>query len=109
VFRAINSGARRAAKKTQIKTEGFSIPLQPDTDLGLAMLIAEDDEGKHEPVAVVGTIAEARETAAEDLRSRMRSVEAGGHAGLCPTLYTLWARGINGAYRLACEITDPLE
>jgi hypothetical protein len=33
---------------------GFAIPLLPDTDLGLAMLIAESEDGQHEPVAVVG-------------------------------------------------------
>lgn len=51
------------------------VPLQPDTDLGLAILIAEDDDGRYEPVAVVGSIAEGREIAASDLRGRMRRVE----------------------------------
>ena len=87
---------------------GFAIPLQPDTDLGLAMLIAEDEEGGHEPVAVVGTISEAREAAAEDFRSRMRRLEANEDTGICPALYRLWARGIDGTYRLATEITDVL-
>ena len=90
---------------TQTKhCDGFAIPLQPDTDLGLAMLIAEDDDGGHEPVAIVGTIAEARETAREDLRTRMRCLEADQEAGLCPVIYKVWARGIDGGYRLACEI-----
>jgi len=30
-------------------------------------------------------------------------------AGICPTTYKLWARGVDGAYCLACEITDPLK
>jgi hypothetical protein len=87
----------------------FSIPLQPDTDLGLAMLIAESEDGQHEPVAVVGTISEAREVADSDFRDRMRRLERDEDAGLCPTTYKLWARGVDGAYRLACEITDPLK
>ena len=87
---------------------GFAIPLQPDTDLGLAMLIAECEDGQHEPVAVVGTISEARETAACDFRDRMRRLELGEDAGLCPALYKVWARGVDGSDRLACEIADIL-
>jgi hypothetical protein len=87
---------------------GFSIPLQPDTDLGLAMLIAEGEDGQHEPVAVVGTISEAREAAEGDLRGRMRRLERDEDAGVCPTTYKLWARGVDGYYCLACEIADPL-
>jgi hypothetical protein len=83
---------------------GFAIPLQPDTDLGLAMLIAEDEDGHYEPVAVAATISEAKEIAESDLRSRMRSIERGADAGLCPVRYKLWARGIDGDYRLAHEI-----
>ena len=85
---------------------GFAIPLLPETELGLAMLIAESEDGQHEPVAVVGTINEAREAAESDLRERMRRLERGEEAGLCPTLYKVWGRGIDGTYRTACEITD---
>lgn len=53
-------------------THGFAIPLQPDTQLGLAMLIAEDEEGHYQPVAVASTIDEAKELATSDLRGRMR-------------------------------------
>ena len=83
---------------------------QPRTydGLGLATLIAEDEEGHHEPVAVVGTISEAREAAANDLRDRMRRLEQGEEAGLCPAVYKVWARGIDGFYRVASEITDIL-
>jgi hypothetical protein len=88
--------------------KGFAIPLQPDTDLGLAMLIAESEDGQHEPVAIVGTISEAREAAESDLRDRMRRMELGEDAGLCPLLYRVWARGIHGTYRTACEITEIL-
>jgi hypothetical protein len=87
---------------------GFAIPLQPDTDLGLAMLIAESADGQHEPVAVVGTISEAREATESDLRDRMRRLELGEDAGICPAIYRVWARGIDGTYRTACEITEIL-
>lgn len=38
-----------AITKKQPRTyDGFAILLQPDTDLGLATLIAEDEEGHHD-------------------------------------------------------------
>ena len=83
---------------------GFAIPLQPDTELGLAMLIAEDEEGHHEPVAVASTINEAKEIAQSDLRSRMRRLDRGADPGMCPYIYKLWARGIDGDYRIALEL-----
>jgi hypothetical protein len=90
---------------------GFAIPLQPDTELGLAMLIAEDEEEQHEPIAVVATINEAREIAGDDLQRRMRDLERGDDPGICPYTYKLRARGIDGDYRIACDIdaTPPLD
>jgi hypothetical protein len=92
----------RSSKQTTTYA-GFAIPLQPDTDLGLAMLIAEDEEGHHEPVAVATTINEAKEIAESDLRGRQRRLERGDDPGLCPYIYKLWARGIDGSYLLAHE------
>jgi len=80
---------------------GFAFPLRPDTELGLAMLIAEDEEGHYEPVAVAATINEAKELAESDMHARMRSMESGGDAGICPVRYKLWARGIDGDHRVA--------
>jgi hypothetical protein len=85
---------------------GFARPLQPDTQLGLAMVILEDEEGNHQPVAIASTINEAKELAADDLRMRMRSLERGDDPGLCPYTYKVWAQGIDGDYRVAYEITD---
>jgi hypothetical protein len=76
---------------------GFAIPLQPDTELGLAMLIAESEKGQHEPVAVVATIGEAREIAADDFRARRRRLERGEDPSICPATYTVWARGVDVA------------
>ena len=72
----------------------------------MAMLIAEDEDGRHEPVAIASTINEAREIAECDLRRRMRRLEHGEDPGICPTTYKLWARGLDGDYRIACEIKD---
>jgi len=94
----------RNTTKTTKATPGFAIQLQPDTDLGLAMLIAEDEEGRIEPVAVAGTINEAKEIAESDMRSRMRRLERDDDPGICPARYRLWARGIDGDYRIAHEI-----
>jgi hypothetical protein len=85
-------------KKQTTNYNGFAIKLQPDTDLGLAMLIAEDEDGQHEPVAVVGTINEAKEIAESDLRGRMRRLDRGDDPGICPYTYKLWARGVDGDY-----------
>ena len=91
--------------KKQTKTyNGFAIPLQPDTNLGLAMLIAEDEEGHHEPVAVASTINEAKELADSDFRGRRRRLERGEDPGLCPYVYKVSAQGIDGYYLLAHEI-----
>ena len=96
-------------RKQTNHNDGFAVQLQPDTQLGMAMLIAESEDGQHEPVAVVGTITEAREAAASDFRDRMRRLEQGDDAGLCPAIYKLWARGIDGDYRIAIEIDDHLK
>ena len=91
-----------ARTRKQPKTyNGFAIPLRPETELGLAMLIAEDEEGHYEPVAVAATINEAKELAESDMHARMRSMESGGDAGICPVRYKLWARGIDGDHRVA--------
>jgi len=68
------------------------------------MLIAEDDEGNYVPICVVATIREAKETADCDFRSRMRLTERGADAGLCPVLNKVWARGIDGDYRIASDL-----
>lgn len=94
-----------ARTKRQPKTyNGFAIPLQPDTQLGLAMLIAEDEEGQYHPVAVASTINEAKELAASDMRGRMRELECGGDPGICPYEYKVWAQGVDGDYIVAARI-----
>ena len=59
----MNVGAMRKHKKTQgeAATPGFAIQILPDTDLGYAMLIAEDEEGHYEPVNYASSLGEAFE------------------------------------------------
>jgi hypothetical protein len=89
--------------------DGLATSLEPHKDLGLAMLIAESEDGQHEPVAVVGTINEAQEIAKNDVRDRMRRLEATEDTPLCPICYRVWARGNDGTYRVVYEIACPLE
>ena len=84
---------------------GRAVAITDPTDLGPAMLIAESEDGQYEPVAVVATVDEARNLAQEDLQSRMERLEKGG-SPLCPYTYRVWARGIDGEHRIACEIKD---
>jgi hypothetical protein len=89
-------------KRTKTNTyNGFAIPLQPDTDLGNAMLIAEDEEGNYEPIAVAINIREGKELAQSDFRERMRRLEHDEDPGICPWQYKLWARGVDGRQHVA--------
>jgi hypothetical protein len=54
---------KRTNKHPKDATPGFAIRLTDETELGIAMLIAEDDAGGYLPLGPVATIAEAREIA----------------------------------------------
>jgi hypothetical protein len=69
------------------------------------MPIAEFEDGQYEPVGVVASIGEAREIAESDLQGRMRRLDRGGDPGLCPYAYKVRANGIDGACRIAIELT----
>ena len=103
----MNGGAIKNAttKKQPAATPGFAIPLTETTNLGLAMLIAESEDGQYEPVGVVASISEAREIAASDLKGRMRRLDRDQDPGLCPYTYKVWANGIDGDYRIAIELS----
>jgi hypothetical protein len=92
-------------RATQAPTTGFAIPLTETTNLGLAMLIAESEDGQYEPVGVVASISEAREIASSDLKGRMRRLERDQATGLCPYSYKVWANGIDGDYHIAIELS----
>jgi hypothetical protein len=95
----------RTKNNKSARQSGFAVEITDSTNLGLAMLIAESEDGHYEPVAVVGTLSEAREIARDDRAQRMRALERGGEP-LCPHAYKVWARGTDGEYQLAFEIAD---
>jgi hypothetical protein len=99
----MNTNPRRHKHDT-----GFAAVITDATDLGLAMLIAESEDGQYEPVAIIANVREAREIAQHDYRSRIERLERGG-SPLCPYVYKVWARGTNGEHRIVCEITDVLK
>ena len=80
--------------------------MKHDADLGIAILVAEDEEGQYELVGPVATINEAREIAASDMASRMHSLERGGDPGICPALYKVWSRNRDGKYCIVSEIEN---
>ena len=85
----------------QEATPGFALLITKDTDLGIAMLIAEDEDGHYEPVGPVANVGEAYEIAANNLSIRMDEVEQGKDGGICPYAYRVWAAGLEGTYRTA--------
>ncbi len=93
---------KRTKNNTNPKTPGFAILLTEETELGTAMLIAEDDAGGYLPISTVSTIGEARQIAQDDMRHRMRKLERGGDP-FCPEAYRVWARGEDGVLAIAAE------
>jgi hypothetical protein len=85
-------------------TPGFAIRITDETNLGIALLIAEDDDGAYEPVGSVSSISEAKENASRDFTLRQAKLQNGGEP-LCPAAYKVWAAGLHG-YLVAAEF-DP--
>lgn len=82
-----------------------AMELDPETELGLAMLVAEDEDGATEPINIVTTVGEARELAQEGMRLRMARLDRGEDAGICPFEYKVWARDAGGRYVVVASIT----
>jgi len=96
---------RRSLRSTpRNATPGFAIKIEDDTELGLAILVAEFADGTYQPVAVVVSINEAKEIAEGNMRQRMRELERGGDPA-CPECYRVWAQGLGGEYTTAKEIS----
>jgi hypothetical protein len=72
------------------------------TDLGIALLIAESEDGAYEPVGTVSAIREAREIADNDMRRCMRQLGAGSDP-MYPFQYRVWARSDEGKYSSVAE------
>ncbi len=96
--------ARTAKQARTHATPGFAIEIKDDTELGLAVLVAEFGAGAYQPIGVAVSINEAREIAADDMRGRVRDLETGKEPA-CPEAYVVWAQGLNGDYRVAARIT----
>jgi hypothetical protein len=97
------SNTTRSAKTPASTTPGFTIRIQENTELSGAFLVVEFLDSGYQPLGGVISIAEAREIAQDDLRRRMRDLEAGGDPP-CPEQYVVWARGIDGAYHVAARL-----
>ena len=76
--------------------------LSPKQQLGLAILIAENELGAYEPIGVVGSIEEAREMAREDMAGRFEDM-AHDRDPMAVDIYRLWVRKSNG-YELLTSI-----
>jgi hypothetical protein len=95
---------RRNLKSTpKNATPGFAIKIEDDTELGLAILVAEFAGETYQPIAVVVSINEAKEIAEGNMRQRMNDLERGGEPA-CPECYRVWAQGLGGDYIAAKEI-----
>lgn len=72
--------------------------LKHEDEIGFAFLVAEDEEGRYEPVDLVSTLSEAAEIADSDLNRRLRDLMKDEDPGLCPYQYVLFARTVGGRY-----------
>jgi hypothetical protein len=90
-------------EKEMLEATNSSEVLSETAELDAGFLIAESADNIYHPVARVATLREAREIAAEDLRNRMRNLEA-GHESMCPARYVVWTRSQLGAYAIVAEI-----
>jgi hypothetical protein len=105
----VMQGDQQMARKRSLRstprnaTPGFAIQIKDDTELGLAILVAEFEGGTYQPIAVVVSINEAKGIAEGDMRQRMRDLERGGEPA-CPECYKVWAQGLGGEYIVAREI-----
>ena len=92
----MNVDMRTSKQQRAAATPGFAIQILRDTDLGIATLIVEDEEGHYEPVNYASTLAEGFEMAKEDLHNRRKSLMTDKDSGLCHWEYKVWARGLDG-------------
>ena len=96
--------------KTNTKTKRsqqnspFACPIEEHTELGLAMLMVEDDNGHYEPLGVVVSISEGREVAEDDFHRRLEQVQRGEEPRV-PALYKVFARGTDGSYHEASRFS----
>ena len=83
----------RPAARREKPTPGFARKIENDTDLGIAILVAEYD-GEYEPFSSCCSINEGREIAASARRFAGRKVT-----------FKIWAHGIEGKMAVAAKWT----
>ncbi len=64
--------------------------------LNILIAEAEEPEFGYEVIAVVNGETEARELAASDLVSRLNRLDKNEDPGICPYVYRMFQRGIEG-------------
>ncbi len=64
--------------------------------LNILIAEAEEPEFGYEVIAVVDSETEARELAASDLASRLKRIDRNEDPGICPYVYKMFQRGIEG-------------
>jgi hypothetical protein len=90
-------------EKTMIVAEARTTVISETADLGIGLLIAESEDGVYQPIGPVGSMREARQIAANDMRRRMHRLDQGSDP-LCPARYVVWAQGSRGEYAAVAEI-----
>ena len=84
--------------RNQIREDGFAIPARASYGIRHAVLVAEDEEGRFQPLCVVSSINEAGDTAASDLKCRLDPLGRDEDPGICPYEHKVLPRGIEGKY-----------
>ena len=89
-----------------LPTPGFAITITRETEFHVGTLIVEDEDGNYEPIGHALNINEAEELSQADVQHRRKLLAKGDDAGLCPYYYKLWARGLDGAHRIAATFDE---
>src|SRR5271167_2288379 len=101
----MNEHARRSsmAQRRTLITPNRRAGIEPYTELGSALLIAQSEDGAYEPVSVVSSINEAIEIAQGKFQRRLKELDRGG-APMCSERYVVWVRNLDGDYEVISEI-----
>jgi hypothetical protein len=68
------------------------------------IVIAVDQDGEFEVIGEAGSLYEARELKAENMRRKMADVEAFKDPGICPLVYQFYRRGMGLAWEMVQEV-----
>src|ERR1035437_6851190 len=94
----------RTTKQTKTPAApGFAVEIKDDTELGLAILVAEFGDGNYQPGGGNGE----HQRGARDRRQRHARTDVRPRArrdAELPRTYMVWAQGIEGEYIIAATI-----